>query len=133
VARAAGTALALIAALGLSACGGGSGPPAPATPADQVRAAVDAYLGALSARDWARACRAMTPRARRDLADEAGTTCAKALAAGASSAEDLQSARRAVPGAIVRVRGAAATIGPFGASQQPLRLQRVAGRWLVAS
>jgi hypothetical protein len=133
VARAAGTALALAGVLGLAACGGGSGGSAPTRPADQVRAAADAYLGALSSRDWARACRSMTPRARRDLADAAGMSCARALAAGASSAEELQSARRAVPGAVVRVRGSAASIGPFGASQQPLRLQRVAGRWLVAS
>jgi hypothetical protein len=133
MARAAGTALALAAALGLAACGGGSGGSAPPTPADQVRAAADAYLGALSARDWVRACHSMTPRARRDLADAAGTSCARALAEGASAAEDPQSARREVPGAVVRVRGAAASIGPFGASQQPLRLRRVGGRWLVAS
>ena len=51
----------------------------------------------------------------------------------AVAAEELESARRAVPGAVVRVRGSAASIGPFGASQQALRLRRVDGRWLVAS
>ena len=132
MARAAGTALALTVALCLAACGG-SGAPGRTTPADRVRAAADAYLGALSARDWSRACRSMTPQARRDLADAAGTSCARALASGATSAEELQSARRAVPGAVVRVRGSAASIGPFGASQQALRLRRVGGRWLVAS
>ena len=132
MARAAGTALALSVALALVACGGSAGP-GPTTPADRVRAAADAYLGALSARDWSRACRSMTPQARRDLADAAGTSCARALASGATSADELQSARRAVPGAVVRVRGSAASLGPFGASQQALRLYRVGGRWLVAS
>ena len=132
MARAAGRALALTVAVGLVACGGSAGP-GPTTPADRVRAAADAYLGALSARDWPRACRSMTPQARRDLADAAGTSCARALASGATSADELQSARRAVPGAVVRVRGSAASIGPFGASQQALRLRRVGGRWLVAS
>lgn len=132
MARAAGTALALTVALCLAACGG-SGAPGRTTPADRVRAAADAYLGALSARDWSRACRSMTPQARRDLADAARTSCARALASGAASAEELQSARRAVPGAVVRVRGPAASIGPFGASQQALRLRRLGGRWLVAS
>jgi hypothetical protein len=132
MARAAGTALALTVALAVVACGGSAGP-GPTTPADRVRAAADAYLGALSARDWSRACRSMTPQARRDLADAAGTSCARALASGATSADELQSARRAVPGAIVRVRGSAASIGPFGASQQALRLRHVGGRWLVAS
>jgi hypothetical protein len=98
-----------------------------------VRAAADAYLGALSTGDWSRACRSMTPQARRDLADAAGTSCARALASGATSAEELQSARRAVPGAVVHMRGPAASIGPFGAAQQALRLRRVGGRWLVAS
>jgi hypothetical protein len=98
-----------------------------------VRAAIAAYLGALAARDWDRACGLMTPGARRALADAADTPCPRALAAGTPSAEELESARRAVPGAVVRVRGSAASIGPFGASQQALRLRRVDGRWLVAS
>ena len=132
MARAAGTALALSVALALVACGGSAGP-GPTTPADRVRAAADAYLGALSARDWSRACRSMTPQARRDLADAAGTSCARALASGATSADELQSARRAVPGAVVRVRGSAASLGPFGASQQALLLRLFGGRWLAAS
>jgi hypothetical protein len=98
-----------------------------------VRAAVAAYLGALAARDWDRACRLMTPGARRDLADAAEAPCPRALEAGAPSPEELESARRAVPGAVVRVRGSTASIGPFGASQQALRLRRADGRWLVAS
>jgi hypothetical protein len=95
-----------------------------------VRAAVRAYLGALSARDWPRACRLMTAAARRDLADAAGAPCAGALADGAAS-EELASAQREVAGADVRIRGAAATLGPLGTAQQSLRLRRVAGRWLV--
>jgi hypothetical protein len=118
-------------ALALSACGGG-GTPDRTAPTDRVRAAADAYLGALAAHAWSRACRLMTPGARRDLADAAGSPCPRALAAGASSAEEVASARREVPGAVVRIRGRAASIGPFGPSQQALRLQRVGGGWLVA-
>jgi len=72
----------------------------------------------------------MTATARRDLADAAGAPCAQALAAGAVS-EELASAQREVAGADVSIRGAAATLGPLGAAQQPLRLRRVGGRWLV--
>jgi hypothetical protein len=97
-----------------------------------VRAATDAYLGALAAHRWERACRLMTPGARRRLAGAAGAPCPRALAAGASSADELESARRAVPGAVVRVRGSAASIGPFGPAALALRLRRVGGRWLVA-
>lgn len=121
----------LCAALAAGACGGG-GAPEPPSPAGRVRAATDAYLRALAARDWERACRLMTPAARRDIAAAAGAPCPQALSAGASPSEEVESARRAVAGAVVRVRGAAASIGPFGPSQQALRLRRVGGRWLVA-
>jgi len=74
----------------------------------------------------------MTPAARRDLADAAGVACPRALAAGgAEGAEELASAQREVAGADVRIRGTAASIGPLGTAQQPLRLERVGGRWLV--
>ena len=121
----------LAAALALAGCGGGDAPRA--TPEDGVRAAANAYLGALAARDWQRACGLMTPAARRDLTDAAGASCPRALAAGgAEGAEELASARREIPGADVHIRGTAAAIGPLGTAQQPLRLQRVGGRWLVA-
>jgi hypothetical protein len=94
---------------------------------------VRAYLGALAAHDWARACRLMTPGARRDLAAAAGAPCGRALAAGgAEGADELASAAREVAGADVRIRGAAATVGPLGTAQRPLRLRRAGGRWLVA-
>jgi hypothetical protein len=122
----------LAVALALAGCGGGDRPRA--TPADGVRAAVRAYLGALAAHDWPRACRLMTPAARRELADAAGAPCARALeAAGAEAADELASARREVAGANVRISGAAASIGPLGTAQQALRLRRVGARWLVAS
>ena len=95
-----------------------------------MRAAVRTYLGALSARDFPRACRLMTAAARRDIADAAGAPCARALAAGAVS-EELASAEREVAGAEVRIRGDAATLGPLGTAQQSLRLRRVGRRWLV--
>jgi hypothetical protein len=96
-----------------------------------VRSAVRAYIGALSARDWSRACGLMTPAARRDLADAAGASCPRALADGAAP-EELASAQREVAGALVRIRGTAATLGPLGTAQQPVRLEKVGGRWLVA-
>jgi hypothetical protein len=72
----------------------------------------------------------MTPAARRDLADAAGLPCARALAAGAAP-EELASAQREIAGAHVQIRGAAATLGPLGTAQQPVRLRKVGGRWLV--
>jgi hypothetical protein len=122
----------LAAALALAPAGCGGGGRARTTPADGVRAAVRTYLGALVRQDWARACGLMTPAARRDVADAAGAPCPRALAAGAQAAEELASAQREVAGADVRIRGAAASLGPIGPAQQALRLRRVGGRWLVA-
>ncbi len=114
----------------LAGCGGDE--PSQPEPADRVRAAAEDYLGALAARDWARACRLMTASARRELADAAGAPCPDALADGAADAEsELESARREVPGAEVRIRGATASLGPLGTAAQDLRLERVGGRWLV--
>jgi hypothetical protein len=127
--RRAPAAAALAALVALAGCGGGA---RQATPEDGVRAAARTYLGALAERDWARACRLMTPAARRDLADDAGAPCPRALAAGgADAAEELGSAQRDVPGAAVRISGATASVGPLGSARQDLRLRRVAGRWLV--
>jgi len=117
--------------MALTGCGAADRPKA--APADGVRAVVRAYLGALAARDWPRACRLMTPAARRDLAEAAGAPCARALSAsGAEAADELASARREVAGADVRIRGATATVGPLGTAQRPLRLRRDGARWLVA-
>jgi hypothetical protein len=122
---------ATLAALALAGCGGSDGHRA--TPADGVRAAVSAYLGALQARDWPRACRLMTAAARRDLESAAGASCATALAQVAALARDeLATAAREVAGAQVRVDGAEATLGPLAGAPQPLRLRRVGERWLIA-
>jgi hypothetical protein len=121
---------ALLAALAVAGCGGDAGRE---TPADEVRDAALAYVRALQEAKWARACRLMTSAARRDVAGAAGAACPRALArGGALAADQLASARREVAGARVRVRGRAATIGPLGAFPEPLRLERVADRWLVA-
>jgi len=127
-----GAALAAAGALALGGCGGGA-PPRPA-PEDAARAAVRGYLGALAARDWAGACRRMTPGAQRDLADAAGRSSPRALASGAApDPAELESARREVAGADVRIRGQDAAVGPLGTAQQALKLRRVGGRWLVTS
>jgi hypothetical protein len=121
----------LLAALALAGCG--SGDRERETSTDQVREAASAYLRALQDAQWARACRLMTASARRDIEDEGGASCARALAGGAAlPADELAAAGREVAGAQVRVRGTAATIGPLGALPQPLRLERMADRWLVA-
>ena len=123
---------ALLVAIFVAGCGGSDDGRAPA-PERGVRAAASAYLGALTAQDFPRACRMMTAAARHTLADAAGTTCAEALRAGAAQGGgDLATVRREIAGADVDVRGARATIGPFGAAQQPLRLARERGRWLIA-
>jgi hypothetical protein len=129
--RIGGVTAALVAgALALAGCGGDDRPRQ--TPADGVRAAVRSYLDALAAGDWARGCRLMTPSARRDLAGAAGVRCEQALAAAASTDDELAGAQREVAGAQVRICGSAASVGPLGTAQQDLRLRRVGRRWLVA-
>jgi hypothetical protein len=124
-------AVVVLAAVAAGGCGGADRPRA--SPADGVRRTVRAYLGALQARDWPRACALMTEAARRDLEDAAGAQCARALAAGAAgAAQELASAQREVAGADVRISRAVASVGPIGTAQQLLRLRRVGGRWLVA-
>jgi hypothetical protein len=126
-----GLAAPALAVLALAGCGGSDRPRA--APEDGVRASVRAYLGALQAGDWARACRLMTAAARRDLEDAAGAPCGRALSAGAALAPDeIATAAREVPGADVRISGDAATVGPLADAPQPLRLRRVGGRWLIA-
>jgi hypothetical protein len=126
------TAATVALAVAIAGCGGGHSQRP--TPEEGVRAAVRAYLGALAAHDWSRACGLMTPAARRDVADAAGTSCSRALAAGgAEAAGELASAQREVAGADVRIRGTRASVGPLGTAQKDLRLQRVGGRWLVAA
>jgi hypothetical protein len=123
--------LALLGAAGLAGCGGGER--RRATPEDAVRAAAADYLRALQRADWARACRLMTDAARQELEDAAAARCTRALRRGAAlPPEELATAGREVPGAAVRVRGAGASIGPLGGLPRPLRLERVAGRWLIA-
>ena len=123
--------LALLAASAIAGCGGGATPDA--GPAGAVRQAARAYVGALRAADWGRACALMTAPARRELAAEAGARCPRALAAGAALPPDrLAAIGRQLAGARVRVRGRSATIGPLGDAGRPLRLRRAGGRWLVA-
>jgi hypothetical protein len=125
------TAACLLVTLAPAGCGGAEDKRE--TPADQVRKAARTYLRALQDARWTGACRLMTASARRDVADAAGGSCAHALASGAAlPADQLAAAGREVAGAHVRVRGKAATIGPLAGSPQPLRLERVSGRWLVA-
>lgn len=102
-------------------------------PADEVRRAATDYLQALRTRDWERACRMMTASARRELEGALGASCPQALSAGGALPTDqLRSIARELPGARVAVRGDTATIGPIGPLQQPLRLRRQGGSWLVA-
>ena len=118
--------------VGLAGCGGGK--TAGDGAAADVRGTVRAYLAALAGREWPRACQLMTERARRDIADAAGVSCERALSRGAVLAgAELESVRREVAGAQVRIRGDSASVGPVGGAEQALRLARVRGRWLVTS
>ncbi len=126
--RRAATLAGLLAAL--SGCGDGE---AQTTPADRVRQAARAYLGALEAGDWSRTCRLLAESARRDIEAATGSPCQRALAEGAAlPPEQAASARREVAGAGVQIRGASAVLGPIGALPQPLRLRRVGRRWLIS-
>ena len=121
-------AVGLAAAVAQAACGGGD---EVTTPADRVRDATSAYLGALQQGRWTRACGLMTSGARREL-EAARGSCAVALRGGATlPSEQLASAGREVAGATVRIRGRTAAIGPLADLPQPLRLERVTGRWLI--
>jgi hypothetical protein len=123
--------LAVLAAAAIAGCGGGAKPDE--GPGGAVRQAARAYVGALRAADWRRACALMTPGARRALAEDAGAACPRALAAGAALPPDrLAAIGRQLAGARVRVRGRAATIGPLGDAGRPLRFRRAGKRWLVA-
>jgi hypothetical protein len=125
-------AVVAIVVAGLAGCGGGHS--AGNAAQDAVRGTVRAYLAALAGREWPRACRLMTQRAQRDIADEAGMSCERALSRGAVlSGAELESVQREVAGAEVRIRGDSASIGPLSGAQQALRLERVHGRWLVTS
>jgi hypothetical protein len=123
----------LVTALALQAlvagCGGDDPPP---DPADAVRAAATAFVGALREERWDAACAAMTAAARTAVADDAGA-CAAALRDGAAlPREDLDTVARQLAGAPVRIEGGRATLGPVGDLPEPLRLERRRERWLVA-
>lgn len=121
--------LPLLACAALAACGGDPPPP---DPADDVRAAAVAYVGALRAQRWEDACARMTAGARATIA-EGGGSCAGALAAGgALPADVLGTVARLLPGAAVEVEAGRATVGPVGDVPAPLRLVQRDGRWLVA-
>ena len=122
--------VAALAAVALAGCGGE--PDGRDDPADQVRAVVAAYLGALEDGQWERACAMMTAAARGDVEDAAGRACARALASGAVLSDaELGTALRQVPGADVRIRDATATVGPLGDLPDALRLRRQDGRWRI--
>lgn len=92
-----------------------------------------AYVEALRAREWARACRMMTGAARDSLRDEAGNSCERALEGGGALAPgELDAIRRQLDGARVRVRAGRATLGPLGDGERSLVLERRGARWLVA-
>ena len=117
---------------GLAGCGGGD--PERTAAADAVRGSVGAYLAALAGREWPRACRLMTERARHDIAGATGRSCERALSGGAALAgAELETVRQEVAGAHVRIRGTSAWVGPLGGAELALRLARVRGRWLVTS
>ena len=121
--------LPLLACAALAACGGDDPPP---DPADEVRAAAIAYVGALRAERWGDACARMTAGARAAVA-EGGGSCARALAAGGALPDDvLGTVARLLPGAEVAVDAGTARVGPVGDLPAPLRLARRDGRWLVA-
>jgi hypothetical protein len=58
--------------------------------------------------------------------------CPRALSRGAAlPAEQLASLAREIAGAEVAVHGRTATVGPLDGLPRPIRLQRLAGRWLI--
>jgi hypothetical protein len=68
----------LIAAIALSACGGGSGPASSAE--DAVKATVDAYNEALLSGDGREVCSNLTTKGQREMTDRGPSSCARAAA-----------------------------------------------------
>jgi hypothetical protein len=113
----------------VAACGGQERPP---DPRDAVRRAATEYVRALREQRWDDACERMTKAAQRAVAAER-RSCAGALADGGALAPDtLAVVARQLPGARVRIAGAAATLGPVGDLPEPLRFEHRGSRWLVA-
>jgi hypothetical protein len=136
IARSAITSLAVLAAVVVAGCGGGSGPDG-----SGPDAAVRDYYRALLRGDGARACSLLTDGLSRDIASSrgakaAGGTCPDvlALAAGLNpdrSGDDLHALRvdTSVSGSVARARLA----NPLTGKRETLRVARVDGEWRIAS
>jgi len=135
IARSAIPYLALIAALLVAGCGGGSGD------APGPDAAVRDYYRALLRGDGARACSLLTDGLSRDIASSRGARAAGgscpdvlALAAGLNpdrSGDDLHALQvgTSVSGSVARARLA----NPLTGKPETLRVERVDGSWRIAS
>ena len=116
--------IAAVAALVIAGCGGGSDE-------DDVKDAVGAYFKAMGDGDGERACALMTPPSRRRLG---GRDCAEILS---TSAKQLDDSDRKVMRDVdvgfttVTIHGDRAFMQDGPDDNEPIRLEKVDGKWLV--
>jgi uncharacterized protein YhdP len=117
----------VVGALVIAGCGGGgdsSGPASGGTADPHAKSAAQAYLNAYAARKPRAICALLTPKVRRQLADNKGS-CVKTVA---FSLKGQKFGRLTVAGARASDGNAIATIT---GSQRQIRLQSVSGAWKV--
>lgn len=125
--------LATLAALLIAACGGGDAASAE-DPEAAVREVVMAFGEATAAKDYRRLCDSILAPALVDELSQVGLPCTSALREGLGEVRDPR-----LSVGEIRVQGdrASAEIQTSATGQEPsrdrLRLQRVAGRWRIAS
>jgi hypothetical protein len=117
-------AAAAVAALLIAGCGGGSDE-------DTVRDTVTDFFQAMGDGDGEHACALMTPPSRKQLG---GHDCAEILSASAKKLDesDRKAMRDADVGfTTVTIKGDRATVQDGPDDNEPIKLERVGGKWLV--
>jgi ketosteroid isomerase-like protein len=115
-------------ALTLAGCGGGP------SDEDQVRSTVRAFAAATAGKDYQRLCDNLLAPALVEKIKQAGLPCEVALQQGLG---DVKSPQLTLGAVAVKGDTATADIRTTAAGQQPsrdtLKLQRVRGKWKIAS
>jgi ketosteroid isomerase-like protein len=115
-------------ALGLAACGGGP------SDEDQVRTTVREFAAATAAKDYQRLCDDLLAPSLIEKVKQAGLPCEVALEQGLG---DVRSPQLTLGAIAVKGDTATADVRTTAAGQPPsrdtLKLQRVRGKWKIAS
>jgi hypothetical protein len=115
---------AVVAAVVIAGCGGGK-------PEDGVRDTVTDYFKAMGDGDGERVCSLITPASREQIG---GRACPDIIAASAKKLgkDDLNALRDVdVDFTTVAIKADRATVGEGPDDDDPIKLQRIDGKWLV--